>query len=210
MDGASRHLHRMQLVRLTASTPKGVRIIPHIRRYDNALAALAHAQLLAPQTPHVALCSAETAYAAGDVSLALKTFLRAAELCGSEPGTPLGGVETRAWFGVKLVRVVSFSLSMACRFLLVTWSERIPRVHMVMSGWKTSWSSAASIPTTSFLPGWAAGRSRFPRPTSGYLLDLVARSRDLQCGRWRCVMKCSLLSFTAWLSLERIDPLSLE
>ncbi|KAF8607252.1 TPR-like protein [Ceratobasidium sp. AG-I] len=74
--------------------------------YENALSSLAHAQLLAPQTPHIALWSAETAYSSGDVPLALKTFLRAAELCGSEAGVALEegrSVERRAWFGVKLV-----------------------------------------------------------------------------------------------------------
>ncbi|EUC61234.1 TPR-like protein [Rhizoctonia solani AG-3 Rhs1AP] len=70
--------------------------------YDNSLSALAHAQLIAPQTPQIALCSAETAYTAGDISLALKTYLRAAELCGSGPGILPGGTETRAWLGVKL------------------------------------------------------------------------------------------------------------
>ncbi|KAG8740842.1 hypothetical protein FRC10_003837 [Ceratobasidium sp. 414] len=81
-------------------------IYAECNQYDRALSALAHAQLLAPQTPQVALCSAETAYAAGDVALALKTFLRAAELCGSGPNTRLEGVERRAWFGVKLVSAI--------------------------------------------------------------------------------------------------------
>ncbi|KAF8685174.1 TPR-like protein [Rhizoctonia solani] len=71
--------------------------------YDNSLSALAHAQLIAPQTPQIALCSAETAYTTGDIDLALKSFLRAAELCGSGPGIQPGGTETRAWLGVKLV-----------------------------------------------------------------------------------------------------------
>ncbi|GAB1520391.1 Inositol phosphatase SIW14 [Rhizoctonia solani] len=70
--------------------------------YDNSLSALAHAQLIAPQTPQIALCSAETAYTTGDIDLALKSFLRAAELCGSGPGIQPGGTETRAWLGVKL------------------------------------------------------------------------------------------------------------
>ncbi|KAG8680729.1 hypothetical protein FRC08_016088 [Ceratobasidium sp. 394] len=109
--------------------------------YDRALSALAHAQLLAPQTPQVALCSAETAYAAGDVALALKTFLRAAELCGSGPNTPLEGVERRAWFGVKLVGTFFFLSVDLPPDLLCVWLEC---VRMAWSMQKSSLHLLAS------------------------------------------------------------------
>ena len=56
--------------------------------------------LIAPQNPFHALRFAETAYTAGDLPLALSYFLKVVEM--SEDGS---GVVSRAWFGVKLVRL---------------------------------------------------------------------------------------------------------
>ncbi|ELU38633.1 hypothetical protein AG1IA_07335 [Rhizoctonia solani AG-1 IA] len=110
---------------------------PIFVRYDNSLSALAHAQLIAPQTPQIALCSAETAYTTGDIDLALKSFLRAAELCGSGPGIQPGGTETRAWLGVKLVL-----LSCTCPRILGVRKKRrgsfLPRITPTSVKWRAS------------------------------------------------------------------------
>ncbi|KAH7915910.1 TPR-like protein [Hygrophoropsis aurantiaca] len=77
-------------------------------QYTLSLQALSHALLLAPQNPFYALQFAETAYTAGDIPLALKTFLMVVDMSdGDDSGislaesTPLG-ITVRAWFGVKL------------------------------------------------------------------------------------------------------------
>lgn len=54
-------------------------------RYTLSLQALSHALLLAPQNPFYALQFAETAYTAGDIPLALKTFLMVVDM--SDGGT---------------------------------------------------------------------------------------------------------------------------
>ncbi|KAF8221185.1 TPR-like protein [Tricholoma matsutake] len=73
-------------------------------QYTSALQALSHALLLAPQNPFTALQFAETAYTAGDLPLALKTFLVVIDmgerdLPKDEPPTT---INIRAWLGVKL------------------------------------------------------------------------------------------------------------
>ncbi|KAJ6610474.1 hypothetical protein B0H10DRAFT_411474 [Mycena sp. CBHHK59/15] len=75
-------------------------------QYILALQALSHALLLAPQNPFYALQFAETAYTAGDVPLALKTFLVVVDMCERDldapEQTPAAGLAMRAWLGVKL------------------------------------------------------------------------------------------------------------
>lgn len=90
-------------------------------RYEYALHAIQHARLLAPQSPFHALHAAEVAYTAGDVPLAARLFLCAAELAEDpESETERGGagapeeavpegVAVRAWFGVKQVRDAQLS-----------------------------------------------------------------------------------------------------
>ncbi|KAJ7701759.1 TPR-like protein [Mycena rosella] len=75
-------------------------------QYILALQALSHALLLAPQNPFYVLQFAETAYTAGDLPLALKTFLVAVDMCerdlDSPEEKPAVGISVRAWLGVKL------------------------------------------------------------------------------------------------------------
>lgn len=56
--------------------------------------------LIAPQNPFHALRFAETAYTGGDVPLALSYFLKVVEMSDEDSDAP-----SRAWFGVKLVRL---------------------------------------------------------------------------------------------------------
>ncbi|KAJ7216560.1 hypothetical protein GGX14DRAFT_442004 [Mycena pura] len=75
-------------------------------QYTQALQALSHALLLAPQNPFYVLQFAETAYTAGDLPLALKTFLVFVDMwerdLDSPKGKPPVGVAVRAWMGIKL------------------------------------------------------------------------------------------------------------
>ncbi|KAJ7628592.1 hypothetical protein FB45DRAFT_794459 [Roridomyces roridus] len=75
-------------------------------RYSAALQALSHALLLAPQNPFYVLQFAETAYTAGDLPLALKTFLVVVDMCerdlDSPADKPPAGISLRAWMGIKL------------------------------------------------------------------------------------------------------------
>ncbi|KAJ6591122.1 hypothetical protein DFH09DRAFT_1138675 [Mycena vulgaris] len=75
-------------------------------QYILALQALSHALLLAPQNPFYVLQFAETAYTAGDLPLALKTFLVAVDMCERDLDSPEKqapiGLSVRAWLGVKL------------------------------------------------------------------------------------------------------------
>ncbi|TFK75701.1 tetratricopeptide repeat domain 35 [Pluteus cervinus] len=75
-------------------------------QYTSALQALSHALLLAPQNPFTALQFAETAYSAGDLPLALKTFLIVVDMgekdLPSVQDLPPTGLSVRAWYGVKL------------------------------------------------------------------------------------------------------------
>ncbi|KAJ6511393.1 hypothetical protein C8R47DRAFT_732740 [Mycena vitilis] len=75
-------------------------------QYIHALQALSHALLLAPQNPFYVLQFAETAYTAGDLPLALKTFLVVVDMCErdlpSPEQKPPAGISVRAWLGIKL------------------------------------------------------------------------------------------------------------
>ncbi|KAF8208337.1 TPR-like protein [Mycena galopus ATCC 62051] len=75
-------------------------------QYIPALQALSHVLLLAPQNPFYVLQFAETAYTAGDLPLALKTFLVVVDMCerdlDSPEKKPAVGISVRAWLGVKL------------------------------------------------------------------------------------------------------------
>ncbi|GAA6006604.1 tetratricopeptide repeat protein [Rhodotorula paludigena] len=71
--------------------------------YPQALSALAHALVLAPNDPWVALKYAETVYTAGDVHTAWKEFCRVVEMSTEEgDATPLQGAARRAAMGAKL------------------------------------------------------------------------------------------------------------
>ncbi|KAJ7248603.1 TPR-like protein [Mycena haematopus] len=75
-------------------------------QYISALQALSHVLLLAPQNPFYVLQFAETAYTAGDLPLALKTFLVVVDMCERDLDSlekkPAVGISVRAWLGVKL------------------------------------------------------------------------------------------------------------
>ena len=80
----------------------------HECRYTYSLQSLSHALLLAPQNPFYFLKAAETAYTAGDVTLALKYFLITVDMTddtGDKPAkdTVPTGITLRAWYGVELV-----------------------------------------------------------------------------------------------------------
>jgi len=74
--------------------------------YTHALQALSHAMVLAPQNPFYVLQFAETAAVTGDLTLALKMHLRAAEMVESDEEDGFhhddDDVARRAWAGVKL------------------------------------------------------------------------------------------------------------
>lgn len=80
--------------------------------YIQALQALSHALLLAPQNPFTFLQFAETAFTAGDIPLALKNFLIVIDMNDSDISVPQdqspAGISVRAWWGVKLVRRLGF------------------------------------------------------------------------------------------------------
>ncbi|KAG5644023.1 hypothetical protein DXG03_009238 [Asterophora parasitica] len=82
-------------------------------QYTQALQALSHTLLLAPQNPFTFLQFAETAYTSGDLPLALKMFLVVVDMGerDTEPDAPPNGIQIRAWLGVKLCarRLVSSS-----------------------------------------------------------------------------------------------------
>ncbi|KAJ6588472.1 hypothetical protein B0H19DRAFT_207703 [Mycena capillaripes] len=75
-------------------------------QYIHALQALSHVLLLAPQNPFYVLQFAETAYTAGDLPLALKTFLVVVDMCERDLDSPekkqAVGISVRAWLGIKL------------------------------------------------------------------------------------------------------------
>ncbi|KAJ7177956.1 hypothetical protein C8R46DRAFT_889118 [Mycena filopes] len=75
-------------------------------QYSPALQALSHVLLLSPQNPFYVLQFAETAYTAGDLPLALKTFLVVVDMCDrdldSPSQKPAVGISVRAWLGIKL------------------------------------------------------------------------------------------------------------
>ena len=75
-------------------------------RYTLSLQALAHVLLLVSQNPFYVLRFAETAYTAGDIPLASKTFLRVIDMDDSNEGN----ATKRAWWGVKLVHNFQYVL----------------------------------------------------------------------------------------------------
>jgi hypothetical protein len=66
--------------------------------------------LLQPQNSWTVLKYAETAYTAGEIETAWKTYLRVVEISDDE-GAGLQGAGRRAAFGAKLVRLASLSQS---------------------------------------------------------------------------------------------------
>ncbi|TFY79795.1 hypothetical protein EWM64_g4218 [Hericium alpestre] len=75
-------------------------------QYTSALQSLQHVLLLAPQNPFYVLQAAETAYTAGDIPLAIKTFLVVVDMTDSESDLPAKdavptGITVRAWYGVE-------------------------------------------------------------------------------------------------------------
>lgn len=78
-------------------------------RHNYALQALSHALLLAPQNPFYVLEFAEIAYTSGDAPLAIRTFLMVVDMTDDE-GAPItsyqADITLRAWYGVKLVRMM--------------------------------------------------------------------------------------------------------
>ncbi|KAJ6481719.1 hypothetical protein C8R45DRAFT_1002827 [Mycena sanguinolenta] len=71
-------------------------------QYIPALQALSHVLLLAPQNPFYALQFAETAYTAGDLPLALKTFLVVVDMSERDLDSRQVGTNVRVWLGIKL------------------------------------------------------------------------------------------------------------
>ncbi|EPQ51792.1 TPR-like protein [Gloeophyllum trabeum ATCC 11539] len=75
-------------------------------QYTSSLQSLSHVLLLAPQNPFYVLRFAETAYTAGDVPLAIKSFLNVIDMADSDEDAPIeqvpSGFQVRAWLGIKL------------------------------------------------------------------------------------------------------------
>lgn len=73
-------------------------------QYTQALRALSHVLIIAPQNPYYVLQFAETAFTANDVQLALKTFLIVIDMSETEPSSSgvSEGITVRAWWGAKL------------------------------------------------------------------------------------------------------------
>ena len=91
-----------------ASSFNLVRLTHETYRYDYSLKSLSHTLLLSPQNPIYTLQFAETAYTAGDFSLALKMFLVVVDMSDRDDSDSLAestphGITVRAWYGVKLV-----------------------------------------------------------------------------------------------------------
>ena len=74
-----------------------------------------HVLLLAPQNPFYVLQAAETAYTVGDLALSIKMFLMVVDMTDGDDSeslvesTPLG-ITVRAWYGVKLVGIMTYYL----------------------------------------------------------------------------------------------------
>ncbi|KAF9029501.1 TPR-like protein [Hymenopellis radicata] len=75
-------------------------------QYTQALQALSHVLLLAPQNPFHTLRFAETAFTANDIPLALKMSLIVVDMTETDVTGPhetaAAGISIRAWWGVKL------------------------------------------------------------------------------------------------------------
>ncbi|KAF8065096.1 hypothetical protein FPV67DRAFT_1562936 [Lyophyllum atratum] len=78
-------------------------------QYSQALQAISHALLLAPQNPFTFLQFAETAYTAGDLPLAFKMFLIVVEMGERDTSKddPPVGINIRAWLGCARQLVTS-------------------------------------------------------------------------------------------------------
>ncbi|KAF8523715.1 TPR-like protein [Hysterangium stoloniferum] len=74
-------------------------IYAELNLYTLSLQSLAHVLVLASQNPFYVLRFAETAYTAGDIPLALKTYLRVIDM--DEPDPVQGNAAKRAWWGLK-------------------------------------------------------------------------------------------------------------
>lgn len=92
-----------------------------VRRYANALQSMQHALLLAPQNSFYVLQTAETAYTAGDIPLAIRMYLTVVDMSDSDSDPPMDsipeGITVRGWYGVKLV-----SLHKRCVVNVEMWS----------------------------------------------------------------------------------------
>jgi hypothetical protein len=78
-------------------------------RHTYALQALQHAILLVPQNSFYVLLGAEAAYRAIDIPLASQMFLQVIDMAddGHDSATPpLSALTVRAWYGLRLVRLV--------------------------------------------------------------------------------------------------------
>lgn len=83
----------------------------NIFRYTHALQCLSHVLLLSPQNPFYVLQTAETAYTAGDIPMSIKMFLTTVDMTDADDSVALvdstpTGITVRAWYGVKLVRLL--------------------------------------------------------------------------------------------------------
>ncbi|TFK53012.1 hypothetical protein OE88DRAFT_1627603 [Heliocybe sulcata] len=76
-----------------------------VHQYISSLQSLSHVLLLAPQNPFHVLRFAETAYTAGDIPLAMKSFLNVIDMADADEDAPAeqvpSGFTIRAWFGIK-------------------------------------------------------------------------------------------------------------
>lgn len=83
------------------------RLIVLLDRYTHALQALSHAMVLAPQNPFYVLQFADTAASNGEFSLALKMYLRSAEMIEEDEEDGFrhdeNQVARKAWLGVQEV-----------------------------------------------------------------------------------------------------------
>ncbi|KAL4076756.1 hypothetical protein V8B97DRAFT_2016059 [Scleroderma yunnanense] len=101
-------------------------------QHEYSLKSLSHTLLLSPQNPIYVLQSAETAYTAGDLPLALKMFLMVVDMTDGDDSeslaesTPLG-ITVRAWYGVKLC---TRRMSQDLRLVTMSASSTPPPKHM--------------------------------------------------------------------------------
>ncbi|KIM54070.1 hypothetical protein SCLCIDRAFT_137544 [Scleroderma citrinum Foug A] len=101
-------------------------------QYEYSLKSLSHTLLLSPQNPIYVLQSAETAYTAGDLPLALKMFLMVIDMTDEDDtgslteSTPFG-ITVRAWYGVKLC---TRRMSQNARLVTTSASNTSPPKHV--------------------------------------------------------------------------------
>jgi hypothetical protein len=106
-------------------------------RYTYAMQALSHALILAPQNPFYVLQFAEIAYTAGDIPLAVKMYLVVVDMTDDEDA-PIKSIPTdvalRAWYGVKLVRVM-ICLPLYLWFLTIVILSSAPAAYTKIHGY---------------------------------------------------------------------------